>query len=57
MPFNILYALDFHNGILEKVSDLPRKAFLGLVEKAVEYFCSLCLSLKVAPSPPQTLDL
>lgn len=36
MPFKILYALDFHNGILEKVSDLPRKAFLCHVEKAVE---------------------
>lgn len=36
VPFKVLEALVFHNGVLEKASDLPRKAFLGQVEKAVE---------------------
>lgn len=36
VPFRISQALDFPNGVVEKVSDLPKRAFRGHFEKAVE---------------------
>lgn len=41
VPIKILSAVDFNNGILKKLSDLPRKFSLGHVKRVVELFCSL----------------